>query len=383
MPEEYEDSKVYEQIWQNIDNVERDINDFKNKDQERKDFTWYFNDLQKIYSKIKALEADISWIIDESVRKILEERLNKLKTITKWIIPSIDNFVNWKTNDPNTNAMVWHVYESFSNEVGDLVQSLNLWRWIVGEILLDSSKITESNVIEVAKFLGMPYWEISIEWQKYLWCILPSWKTYAIVNWKLVMCEIVLDEKKWWRAQEPQNSKQDEHLNKRISISSSEKLTQASKDNPTQLQKKETAKFSYDLWKWFSWNVLLDTQWSWVTPRVRASWKWLKTEWWSSQISASYSPWSITWAESWWWKNKAWYKLIMQQNFKLTKNLNFSISGIYKTSDISKFKTSNFCWEMKCSYKIKSNISISTIANIDYSWKPTFVWGSINIAVKT
>ena len=69
MPENYENDNKQEQIWKNIDNLDRDINDLDNKVQERADFTKYFQDIQDIQIKFKVLDNDIGSITDEKMRK--------------------------------------------------------------------------------------------------------------------------------------------------------------------------------------------------------------------------------------------------------------------------------------------------------------------------
>ncbi len=384
MAEIYENNNPQEQIWKKFDDLDKNINDLDSKVQEREDFTKYVQELQNIQNKFTKLDNDIQNLTDENIRKALESHLSNLKIMMLDLISdwNIDNFVNWETKDIAINKMVWQVDEIFYGEMENLIKSLNFWDWKLSDALSDSDHITESGLIDIVQFLWLPYWEISVDWQQYLWFVLPqTWEIYALVDWKLRMCEWVLGRQEWWDVSKSSSSQQKKQW--KFEISTSEKLTKASIDNP--LQKKETVKGSYNVWNWISWFASIETQWVWATPRIWASWKWLKSNvwnvWLNTQLTASYSPWVFTWAENGWRKDKEVYKWKIQQNFKLKNGINFSISEIFKTSDFSKIKSSNFTTELRASWKPKSNMSFSAIANFDHTGNPTFmwIWGKINI----
>jgi len=387
MPESYE-NKTSEQIWKNIDNLDRDINDLDNKVQEREDFTKYFQDIQDIQNKFKLLDNDIDSITDEEVKKNLKDRLNSLKIkmldlISDW---SINDFINWETKDIAINKMVGQVNEIFYNEIENLVKSLDFWNWMINEILSDATSITGAELMEILQILNFPYWSLSIEWQPYLCFEYPqTWETYALVDWKLRICEKILEENGWWSSWEIQDSKK---KNSKRSISSSKKQTKASVDNL--LQEKVTEKLSYEVlnnkWNKISAFASFDTEWYWATPRAWFTYKWLDAKLFddiglNSQLTASYSPWSITWAENWWVKRKDVFKLKVWETFKFKNWISLSLYETFKTSDFSKIKSSNLSTELRASRKPKSNISLSAIANFDYKGNPSFVWlwGSIRL----
>ena len=383
MAEIYENNNLQEQIWKNFDDLDKNINDLDNKVQEREDFTKYFQDLQDIQNKFTKLDNDIQSITDENTRRELENRLNNLKIMMSDLISdwNIDNFVKWETKDMAINKMVWQVDEIFYGEMENLIKGLNFWDWKLNDILSDTRPITKFEFIDMVNFLWLPCWEISVNWQQYLWFVLPqTWEIYALVDWKLRMCEWVLGRQEWWDVSKSSSSQQKKQWN--FEISTSKKLTKASIDNP--LQKNETIKGSYNLWNWISWFASLETQWVWATPQIWAGWRWLKSNvwnvWLNTQLTASYSPWEFTWAENGWRKDKEVYKLKIQQNFKLKNGINFSISEINKTSNFSKIRSSNFSTELRASWEPKSNIRVSAIANFN-EWNPTFVWiwGEIKI----
>lgn len=384
MAEIYENNNPQEQIWKKIDDLDKNINDLDSKVQEREDFTKYVQELQNIQNKFTKLDNDIQNLTDENTRKTLESRLRNLKIMMLDLISdwNIDNFVNWETKDIAINNMVWQVDEIFYGEMESLIKSLNFWDWKLNDILSDTKPITKFEFIDMVNFLWLPYWEISMDWQQYLWFVIPqTWEIYALVDWKLRMCEWVLGRQEWWDVSKSSSSQQKKQWN--FEISTSEKLTKASIDNP--LQKKETVKGSYNVWNWISWFASLETQWVWATPRIWASWKWLKSNvwnvWLNTQLTASYSPWSITWAENWWWKSKDIFKLKAWETFKFKNGISLSLYETFKTSEFSKIRSNNLSTELRASWKPKSNMSFSAIANFDYRGNPTFmwVWGKINI----
>ena len=211
-----------------------------------------------------------------------------------------------------------------------------------------------------------------------------DWELYAFDGSQLRMCEPIFDDKDlksiywtWW----------DTSLPKWMSITSSDKLTKASIDNP--LQKKVTEKISYEVLNDNKWNQIsafasVDTQWLWATTRVWANWK-RNTKMWgvwlNSQLTASGSFWSINWAKSWWWENNHVFKLKAWETFKFKNGISLSLYETFKTSDFSKIKSSNLSTELRASRKPRSNISLSAIANFDYKGNPSFVWlwGSIRL----
>ena len=98
--------------------------------------------------------------------------------------------------------------------------------------------------------------------------------------------------------------------------------------------------------------------------------------WLNTQLTASYSPWSISSDVSWGWKDKDVFKWKFTQNLKFKKWVSLSISEIFKTSDFSKIWLNNFTTEVRASYKptFNKNMDFSGIVNLNNKWV-SFIWG--------
>lgn len=371
MAESFEDINKYESTWREIDALDKSINNLDSKKTERIDFTERMKKLEDIYNRIIKLDTNINNIKDFSKRKELQECLNDLKIKMLDLISdgSINNVIDWKTKDEFINKEITKVNDLFYRGMEELLKNLVVWNVRIDKIL--SEPLTEKSFVETITNLWYPVWQIPIEWKYCPWFTL-DWKIYAFDGLQLRMCEPIFDDKYlkaiYWG----------DSLPKWVSITSSEKLTKASVDNP--LQKKETVKASYNMWNGFSTSVSIDTEWLSATPWMSASWKWFKTKMgnvlWNTQLTASYSPWSITWAEIWWWKDKDVFKFKAWETFKFKNGISLSFYEIFKTSDFSRIKISNLSTERRASRKpkSKSNISLSAIANLDYKGNPSFVW---------
>ena len=382
MPENYENDKRYENTKQKIDGLDRNINDLDSKIQDREDFSKYVKDLESIYNDFRTLDDDIDNIVDVEKKKELKDSLDNLKIIMLDLISdwNIDSLINGETKDKVINDMVWKVDDIFWNEMTNLVNGLELWDWKINEVLSDTWPLTESRLKEIVQFWWVPYWTLSVEWQDYFWFVLPwSWEIYALVNWNLKICEWVLDDISWNSVWNDKKKKG----NSWFSVTHSQKLVKAGIDTTWV---KDTWKVSKNLGNWFSTIVSLDSQWpSSATPWLWVNYTWLNTKiwdlWLNTQLTASYSPWSISWAVEWWRKDKDVFKFKVWETFKFKNGFNFSIYEIFKTSDFSKLRSSNFSTELKASRKLSSNIKFSGIANFDYKWKPSFLWVGANIRI--
>lgn len=358
-----------------VNNLDNDIKNLDDKVQSREDFSNYNKELQRIADNFKTLDSEINSIKNKDRKENLLNRLNNLKIamidlFSDW---NINNVINWKTKDVALNSMVWSVDEIFWKEMENLLNNIKWWAWSIVEMLSDKSPMTEARLTEITNFWWIPHWKLSVEWQEYFWFQIPwSWEIYALVDWKLKMCEWVLDDISWtnktWNKVKKHNWP---------SLSHSEKLIKGSKDNITWRWVKDTRKLSQNLWNWVSAFAYVDSDWTTATPGIWGSYKWFdahigKTKM-NTQITAYYSPWIISWAYDWWRKDKEVYKWKLQQNFKF-KKFSFSIAEIFKTSDFSKIRSSNLSTELRASYKPYSNLSLSAISNLDYKLWNTFTW---------
>lgn len=380
MPDSLENR--YEDTKKQIDTLDKSIDDL-GKTQERIDFTERVQEVKKIFDSFVKLDKDISSITDENKKNELKKRLDDLKIKMLDLVSDggIDNVIDWKTKDEFINKEIMKVNDLFFGRMETLIKSLEIWNEKIDEIIAEP--LTGEALVGTLWYLWIPFGEISIEWKKYLWFSL-DWELYAFDGSQLRMCEPIFDDKDlksiywtWW----------DTSLPKWMSITSSDKLTKASIDNP--LQKKVTEKISYEVLNDNKWNQIsafasVDTQWLWATTRVWANWK-RNTKMWgvwlNSQLTASGSFWSINWAKSWWWENNHVFKLKAWETFKFKNGISLSLYETFKTSDFSKIKSSNLSTELRASRKPRSNISLSAIANFDYKGNPSFVWlwGSIRL----
>ena len=381
MPDSLENR--YEDTKKQIDTLDKSIDDL-GKTQERIDFTERVQEVKKIFDSFVKLDKDISSITDENKKNELKKRLDDLKIKMLDLVSdgSIDNLIDWKTKDEFINKEIMKVNDLFFGRMETLIKSLEIWNEKIDEIIAEP--LTGEALVGTLWYLWIPFGEISIEWKKYLWFSL-DWELYAFDGSQLRMCEPIFDDKDlksiywtWW----------DTSLPKWMSITSSDKLTKASIDNP--LQKKVTEKISYEVlnnkWNKISAFASFDTEWYWATPRAWFTYKWLDAKLFddiglNSQLTASYSPWSITWAENWWVKRKDVFKLKVWETFKFKNWISLSLYETFKTSDFSRIRSSNLSTELRASWKPKSNISLSAIANFDYKGNPSFVWlwGSIRL----
>lgn len=376
MPDNFENR--YDDTKKQIDALDKSIDDLS-KNQERIDFTERVQEVKNIYDSFVKLDKDISSITDENKKNELKKRLDDLKIKMLDLVSdgSIDNLIDWKTKDEFINKEIMKVNDLFFGRMETLIKSLEIWNEKIDEIIAEP--LTGEALVGTLWYLWIPFGEISIEWKKYLWFSL-DWELYAFDGSQLKMCEPIFDDKDlksiYW-------TWGDVSLPKWMSITSSDKLTKASVDNL--LLEQKTVKASYDLWNGFSPYASLKTQWLWATPEIWITWKLFNTKAWdvklNTQLTASYSPWSITWAESWWWKDKDVFKFKAWEAFKFKNGISLSLYEIFKTSDFSKIRSSNLSAELKASRKPKSNISLSAIANFDYKGNPSFVWlwGSIRL----